>query len=146
MWPTNSWIIFMHFLEYWLKSVLYTVGIFSIQCKIRRNRPSDTWRSTCWPPLMYGVKLKARRFLLSSSRCRYCKRRVVICENPFHLYLHSALKSSFFTTLKSIFWNLCFFSVIDRNFSDMTEKIKSIRSYNARKCTLVNTEYCCGEL
>ena len=35
-------------------------GIFSILCKIKCDRPTDTWRSTgrsrstCWPPLQYG--------------------------------------------------------------------------------------------
>jgi len=49
-WPTNWWTIFVNFLEFWLKSVLF--WFLSIQCKIRRNRPSDTWWSIgrCdWP-------------------------------------------------------------------------------------------------
>jgi len=36
-----------YFLEYWLKNVLFRYLLLSIQCKIRRDRPSDTWRSTC---------------------------------------------------------------------------------------------------
>jgi len=34
---------------------MFFLGILSIQCKIRRDRPSDTRRSTCccWPPLVY---------------------------------------------------------------------------------------------
>jgi len=34
----------MYFLKYLLKNVRF-LGILSIQCKIRRDRPSDTWRS-----------------------------------------------------------------------------------------------------
>jgi len=34
---------------------VFFLGILSIQCKIRRDRPTDTWRSTCWPPLAYGI-------------------------------------------------------------------------------------------
>jgi len=34
-----------------LKAVF--LGILSIQYKIRRDRPNDTRRSTCWPPLVY---------------------------------------------------------------------------------------------
>ena len=36
-------------------------GILSIQCKIRRDQPADTRRSTgrsrsiCWPPLTYAI-------------------------------------------------------------------------------------------
>jgi len=35
---------------------MFFLGILSIQCKIRRDRPTETWRSTgrwrstCWPP------------------------------------------------------------------------------------------------
>jgi len=29
------------------------LGSLSIQCKIRCNRPNDTRRSTCWPPLVH---------------------------------------------------------------------------------------------
>jgi len=32
---------------------MFFLGSLSIQCKIRCNRPSDTWRSTCWPPLVH---------------------------------------------------------------------------------------------
>jgi len=31
------------------------LGILSIQCKIRCDRPTDTRRSTCWPPLLYSI-------------------------------------------------------------------------------------------
>ena len=40
--------------------MLFT-GILSIQCKIRRDRPTDIWRSTgrsrstCWPSLLYRL-------------------------------------------------------------------------------------------
>jgi len=27
------------------------LGMLPIQCKIRRDRPTETRRSTCWPPL-----------------------------------------------------------------------------------------------
>jgi len=30
---------------------MFVLGILSIQCKIRRDQPNDTRRSTCWPPL-----------------------------------------------------------------------------------------------
>jgi len=30
---------------------MFFLGILSIQCKIRRDRPTDTRRSTYWPPL-----------------------------------------------------------------------------------------------
>jgi len=33
------------------------LGILSIQRKIRRDRPTDTRRSTCWPPLVYIILL-----------------------------------------------------------------------------------------
>jgi len=32
---------------------MFFLGSLSIQCKIRCNQPSDTGRSTCWPPLVY---------------------------------------------------------------------------------------------
>jgi len=31
---------------------VFILGILSIQCKIRRDRPIETRRSTCWPPLL----------------------------------------------------------------------------------------------
>jgi len=40
---------------------VFFLGILSIQCKIRRDRPTDTRRSTgrsrstCWPPLFYSI-------------------------------------------------------------------------------------------
>jgi len=40
---------------------MFFLGILSIQCKIRRDRPTDTRRSTarspstCLPPLIYGM-------------------------------------------------------------------------------------------
>jgi len=51
---TNWWmIIFIYFLEYWLKSIL--LGILSMQCIIRRDRPSETRQSICWLPLDISV-------------------------------------------------------------------------------------------
>jgi len=35
-----------------LKNVFFS-GISSIQCKIRRDRPTESRRSTCWSPLLY---------------------------------------------------------------------------------------------
>jgi len=32
---------------------MFSLGILSTQCKVRRDRPSYTQRSTCWPPLVY---------------------------------------------------------------------------------------------
>jgi len=32
---------------------MFFLGILSIQRKIRRDRPSDTQRSACWPLLIY---------------------------------------------------------------------------------------------
>jgi len=31
---------------------MFFLGILSIQCKIRRGRPTKTWRSTCWSHLV----------------------------------------------------------------------------------------------
>jgi len=32
---------------------MFFLGILSIQCNIRPDRPTDTRRSTCWPPLLH---------------------------------------------------------------------------------------------
>jgi len=32
---------------------MFFLGRLSTQCKISCNQPSDTRRSTCWPPLVY---------------------------------------------------------------------------------------------
>jgi len=40
---------------------MFFIGIFSIQCKLRRDRPTDTQqstgrsRSTCWSPLLFKI-------------------------------------------------------------------------------------------
>ena len=41
MWPTNSWIIFLYSLEYWLTSVLYKYLVNSVQNQAR----STNWHS-----------------------------------------------------------------------------------------------------
>jgi len=41
MWPTNSWIIFVYFLEFWLTSVLYRYLVNSMQNQAR----STIWHS-----------------------------------------------------------------------------------------------------
>jgi len=40
---------------------MFILGILLIQCKIRRDRPSDTRRSrsTCWPPLLHSIAIVA---------------------------------------------------------------------------------------
>jgi len=30
---------------------MFFLRILSIQCKIRCDRPTETWQCTCWPPL-----------------------------------------------------------------------------------------------
>jgi len=53
---------------------MFFLGILSIQCKIRCNRPSDTWRSTCWPPLVYfsqgRIKGEATGAIAPGPRCK----------------------------------------------------------------------------
>ena len=55
--------IFMHFWNFDWKALF--LGILSIQCKIRRDQPTDTRRSTgrsrstCWPPLVYTISFSS---------------------------------------------------------------------------------------
>jgi len=34
---------------------MFFLGILSIQCKIWRDRQTDTRRSACWPPLLWSM-------------------------------------------------------------------------------------------
>jgi len=42
---------------------MFFLGMLSFQCEIRRDRPTETRRSTgrsrltCWPPLVYGMQI-----------------------------------------------------------------------------------------
>jgi len=44
----NWWIIFMFFLEYWLKSAVFRQLVNSMQNQVQSNQPGDTWQSTGW--------------------------------------------------------------------------------------------------
>ena len=54
-WPTNRWIIFMYFLEYWLKYILSRYLVNSVQNQMRPTKWHSAidrlMRSTCWPPV-----------------------------------------------------------------------------------------------
>ena len=53
-WPTNWWILFMDFLEYWLKNVLFRYLVNPMQNEARLTKwhsgISRSMRSTYWPP------------------------------------------------------------------------------------------------
>jgi len=56
-WPTNWWIIFIYFLEYWLKNVLLRYLVNSMQNQARSTKWHSaidrSMRWTCWPPLVH---------------------------------------------------------------------------------------------
>jgi len=83
-WPTNWWIIFMYFLEYWLKNVLFRQRVNSMQNQVQSNQPSDTRQPTGWCDQPVGHPWSISVFKLHLVLVRILNiLPQVLCSQPF---------------------------------------------------------------
>ena len=100
---TNWWIIFMYFLEYWLKSFFFRYLVNSMQNQARSTNWHSAGRSpsTCWPPLLYTVSsfalwnwsfanqnaliLRSHPLSLILYESDYVEHRTALCSCAKHL-------------------------------------------------------------
>jgi len=108
MWPTNWWIIFMYFLKYWLKNVLFRH--LSIQCKIRCNRLSDTRQSTVWCHQRFGHPWSVSVFKLHFLLVRILNiLPQVLCSQPLLKdWVCSFCKLHSFTIFYTMVYSQCY--------------------------------------
>jgi len=52
-WPTNWWIIFMYFLEYWLKNIIFRQLVNSMQNQVQSTKWHMAINQLMWSSLVY---------------------------------------------------------------------------------------------